>query len=395
MAEWIAPAGDGPDSTTHQDDAWHAAVRIETIRMICEVHRRSLPSNLTAWAIIGCAAMALPDPRAFAVPLLLRLGSIAFNNRCWKQVRLQLEQQPDAVPAIGILGLCMLICGASWASLLQPLFALTRLEPASFAILATVTLGMSLIVTVIAPLRQATFALVAGFLLVLAAEVTLDGAAVGRAHFLVLGGAILGLLTFSIAVARQKMLTAETLVEKSRLHAKLSRALSEAEYLATRDPLTGLLNRRAFFTEDQETSGGSVVTRHLLTIDLDHFKAINDGHGHAVGDRVLSAAAEEIHGLLNVLPDRGHRACRFGGEEFVILTRDLDDATARAVAETLRKRLRTIPAKLCMEGKLAVSASIGLAKLARDETIDDALRRSDLAMYRAKHRGRDRVELAA
>lgn len=394
MTDAAPPQGKEPNAALSDGPVRHAEVRIETIRMICEVHRRSLPSNLIAWSVMACASLSLSNSTAFILPLIMRLVSIGLNDRGWEQLRAQLAANDSVVPDTRILNLCMLLCGASWALVLQPMFCMEGLDVANVAIMATVALGMSLIITVIAPLRLAALSLTCGFSGILLIELLVGDAPLGSAHLL-LGGTLIGLIAFNIAAARQKLMFAETLVDKRHLQAGLTRALEKAEYLATRDPLTGLLNRRAFFDEYEQLPNSLQSQLHLLTIDLDHFKLINDSYGHDVGDKVLIAAAAEIRGLLKVLPANGHQACRFGGEEFVVLTSELDNATVRAIGETLRRRLHRIPALFEMDDKLNVSASIGIARMEHGETIDDALRRSDLAMYRAKDRGRDRVELAA
>jgi two-component system cell cycle response regulator len=151
------------------------------------------------------------------------------------------------------------------------------------------------------------------------------------------------------------------------------------------DPLTRLYNRRFLFSQLASLVSGA--RRHgrplaAVMIDLDGFKAINDEHGHAVGDRVLVAAAQALR--------RGMRAedvlGRLGGEEFLVLLPDTDEDAAAVAAD----RLRLAVARA--DGPARVTASAGWAVLADDEGPDDLVRRADTALYGAKAAGRNRAQ---
>ncbi|MEC5159216.1 MULTISPECIES: sensor domain-containing diguanylate cyclase [unclassified Janthinobacterium] len=162
--------------------------------------------------------------------------------------------------------------------------------------------------------------------------------------------------------------------------------------LATTDFLTGLPNRRHFMARlDQEHAR---LRREIdscaavLMLDLDHFKTINDAHGHAVGDAVLRHLA--------ALMFDGHRKVdtlgRIGGEEFAVLLPGTDLAAAGVFAERLRQRVADTPLVLA-DARIAVTVSIGVAAMSRLDTGYDAvLVRADKALYRAKGAGRNRVE---
>jgi diguanylate cyclase (GGDEF)-like protein len=150
------------------------------------------------------------------------------------------------------------------------------------------------------------------------------------------------------------------------------------------DPLTGLANRRAFArTLDQAITQAHALGTPLSVaiVDIDHFKSINDLHGHAEGDRVLQSLGAM---LLSTEAARG-RVARFGGEEFVRLLPDraLDDAARES--EYLREAVAAMPTGL------PVTISIGVAMLQPGEDASSLLARADQALYRAKHEGRDRV----
>ena len=163
-------------------------------------------------------------------------------------------------------------------------------------------------------------------------------------------------------------------------------AYEAAERLAHRnantDPGTGLANRRELVRslDDMLANGSPGV---LLLLDLDHFKRINDLHGHVAGDRVLRAVAE----ALQKSAPEGACCARTGGDEFAMLLPRVDDAAAEAVAKGIHERL-AMP--IFVEGaQLQVSASIGLARLEQCTEEEHALRRSDVALYAAKRAGRN------
>jgi diguanylate cyclase (GGDEF)-like protein len=169
------------------------------------------------------------------------------------------------------------------------------------------------------------------------------------------------------------------------------RVRAEFEHLARHDGLTGALTRRALLDAGaQELRRWQRYGRPLalLLLDVDHFKQINDQHGHLVGDRVLVDAVAQMGSVLRRVDLLG----RYGGEEFVALLPETDAAAALAAAERMRASLAALPA---IEGRPACTASIGVACAAAGDTgLDALLARADAALYRAKAAGRDRVELA-
>ncbi len=166
----------------------------------------------------------------------------------------------------------------------------------------------------------------------------------------------------------------------------------ELVQLATTDFLTGLPNRREFMArlEDEQARlqrdvGGRAA---VLMLDIDHFKDINDAHGHDWGDAVL----RHLAGLMRESQRKIDMLGRVGGEEFAILLPGADPEAARAFAERLRQRVAGTP--MARDGSsIAITVSIGIASLAPAERSGDAaLVRADQALYRAKRGGRNRVE---
>lgn len=166
----------------------------------------------------------------------------------------------------------------------------------------------------------------------------------------------------------------------------------ELRHLATIDPLTGALNRRSLAGRARHEMAEAARHKHpisLLLIDLDHFKGINDGFGHAAGDDVLRAVTSAVRAGLR----ETDALSRQGGEEFAVLLPHADRESAAAGAERLRRAIEQLrlPAPLQEQ---SVTVSIGVAQWAEGETLDELLRRADAALYRAKNAGRNRVDPA-
>lgn len=165
----------------------------------------------------------------------------------------------------------------------------------------------------------------------------------------------------------------------------------EMERLARTDELTGLTSRRRFLEQAETETARSIRYNHplsLLMLDADHFKRINDQHGHAAGDLVLRSLANVIHDSL-----RGSDlAGRIGGEEFAILLPETDRPMALEVAERLRNAVEASQVMVGMEAPLGVTVSIGVASLRSIEGgLGLLLSQADMALYRAKNSGRNRV----
>ncbi|WP_458128103.1 sensor domain-containing diguanylate cyclase [Pseudomonas sp. Z2-11] len=168
----------------------------------------------------------------------------------------------------------------------------------------------------------------------------------------------------------------------------LKRVEEELRALSITDALTGIRNRRYF--QERLTSEMARVERGsgelaVIMLDIDHFKRINDQHGHAVGDRVLQAVCQRITQRLR----RTDVFCRLGGEEFVVLCPDTDNESAYTLALGLWDGLRGSP----IDDIGTITASFGIASWRVGEGADALLLRADSGVYAAKQAGRDRVEV--
>jgi diguanylate cyclase (GGDEF)-like protein len=163
--------------------------------------------------------------------------------------------------------------------------------------------------------------------------------------------------------------------------------------MATTDALTGLRNRRFFLDALQQEIARSRRSERplsVLAIDVDHFKAVNDDYGHDIGDKVLQALSRTILEEIRCADRTG----RIGGEEFAVLLPDLAESDALKVCNRLLTRVRST--KINAGGnEITCTISIGLAEGTKDDdSVSSLLKRADSALYWAKERGRDRVEIA-
>jgi diguanylate cyclase (GGDEF)-like protein len=167
---------------------------------------------------------------------------------------------------------------------------------------------------------------------------------------------------------------------------------AELELRAMTDTLTGLLNHRwwdELATREAALSSRAGTQMGILLIDLDHFKRVNDQCGHMAGDALLRNVGRALQATLR----NGDAAVRYGGEEFLLMLHNTDEAGAMRVAEAVREVLTKLPAP--GPGVPRVTASIGVAFFPRHgTTLDDVVNVADAAMYRAKAEGRDRIVLA-
>lgn len=200
-------------------------------------------------------------------------------------------------------------------------------------------------------------------------------------------GLAVGSVVFYLTAMRATKVLSVTLDQNFMLNHELKKSKESAERLARIDVLTGLYNRRAFY--EQAEVMNSYAERHkktlaIIIMDLDHFKVINDTHGHAAGD----AALVHIGMLLQELTRKSDVCARIGGEEFGILLVSTNMLDASILAEKLRQEIEDSP--VVFENKsLSITASFGVAGDELD--FDTLFKCADAAMYQAKKAGRNQV----
>jgi diguanylate cyclase (GGDEF)-like protein len=198
-------------------------------------------------------------------------------------------------------------------------------------------------------------------------------------------------VTAAVAVLAERMGQLRARLVQQRTD--LAQALQRIQSLATRDELTGLINRRAAMDglrAELRRRDRSRPTLCIGLIDLDHFKRINDTHGHAAGDRALRGFADAAADVVRA-PDL---MARWGGEEFLLIMPATDEAEGAACLQRLRQRLAATPFDDVAPG-LCLTFSAGVAACAGEDELDKAIDRADRAMYEAKRSGRDRVHRAS
>lgn len=186
-----------------------------------------------------------------------------------------------------------------------------------------------------------------------------------------------------------------TQLRKKRYADRLRHNVQLSLEMAITDQLTGLHNRRYMSRHlDNLVSGAGRTAKPLafLILDIDYFKSVNDGHGHDIGDEVLKEFASRISANVRGID----LACRYGGEEFVVVMPDTDMNLAFSIAERLRKSIETTPIVISRApGKLNITISIGIAATqGAADTSEALLHRADQALYSAKRTGRNRVVIA-
>lgn len=379
-----------------RDETWDAEVQWHIIRAITERANRSYIVNLVGWCFCALVTTALSYRMDFILPLAMRLVSLIATQLTGLHLIKRLNAHEPYEGALRNFGFALSFGGFTWALMLWPILQSTGFEPPIVSIVLIMVAAVSLTTATMGSIPR----LLASFLIPFVTTTLIAAVlAPSSVHvplmlwsFIAVPVIVIAMTAYSLACASEQVAVAEMLVENRQLSEELASALSHAEFLLQRDPLTGLFNRRAFF--DLPSCLEQPESRFLLAIDLDHFKQVNDRFGHDTGDKVLIATADAMREITYELPSGPHTAVRLGGEEFAMVLCGLDRATATAAAEALRHRVLRIVTEIAIPG-LQTSASIGITEYKAEESLDAALHRADLAMYRAKRNGRNRVILEA
>jgi len=349
--------------------AWLAANGLAVVAMPLFAARGHIPDllsiELANTLLIGTAItmyvgfrrhLAQPVPwRALAAVAVAGVASVAVLHYGLDEIKLR-------IVAVSVLhgGLCLAMCH----SVARSLAAAPRRYPYLFTIAATFMVAFGML------LRAAVYAAQCAGWTPPVDEPTLS------------------LVFFSSGLLSMPTLTLGALMMAN------AEIIARANYAADHDYLTGAPSRRAFFAaaeRERARAARGQAPLSLLLFDVDHFKRINDTHGHAVGDRVL---VEIVGHACSAL--RGQDLCgRLGGEEFGALLPDTAAGTALQAGERLRAALQRTPADAQPGGSgVSYTVSIGVATLEPGETVASLLSRADLALYAAKSAGRNRVMAA-
>jgi diguanylate cyclase (GGDEF)-like protein len=205
---------------------------------------------------------------------------------------------------------------------------------------------------------------------------------------LALGSLVMRLTTLDIALATEVYHRVQ-IQDLDRSVRHLEHQQTQLRKQLEQDSLTGVSSRTSLLHEMQDALGRAAKTGQplcLIMADLDHFKAVNDSHGHLVGDQVLKEVAARIKAALREFDVVG----RFGGEEFVILLENTSHHTAHQIAERIRQRIASEPIRVAGQS-LQLTISQGLAVRRDGDDAHALLQRADATMYQAKQRGRNCV----
>jgi len=196
------------------------------------------------------------------------------------------------------------------------------------------------------------------------------------------------LLAYASATRRALLNTQRSKLSLQRINEALRLESNTFQRMARRDPLTGILNRQGLGDElvrIARKGEDKLFPLSLVFMDIDHFKRINDQYGHNVGDQVIKDIAEVVKADIQ----RHDLFARWGGEEFLLICPSTEPHEARRIAERLRHLIATRE----WPAGIRVTSSFGVAESLAGEDLIDSIKRADEAMYRAKRKGRDRVEL--
>ncbi|GIN91866.1 hypothetical protein J6TS1_43960 [Siminovitchia terrae] len=168
---------------------------------------------------------------------------------------------------------------------------------------------------------------------------------------------------------------------------KNERLKQSLEFLASHDPLTNLLNRNKFIEIVEVKVKENHTNHYIALLDIDHFKQLNDTHGHLTGDSVL----REISSIFNKYESDNLKVARYGGEEFIFYLKTIYDKQAVRILEHIQNEIRTTPFHANNGIALHVTVSIGLAKFENGSRLYDVIHQADNHLYSAKNENRDQL----
>ncbi|MDC8784682.1 GGDEF domain-containing protein [Roseateles koreensis] len=377
----------GPD-----DEAF---VQLEALRMWIS---RMLFASRTSWLGYGALFILLRPivPLAIlgtwlAIFFLAELTIIVLAKR----LRQQLDQPAARAKLLNILSVLLFPLGLLWG--------VVPVLPGVADSLGISMVSM-LFIAIVALLSVHNLCFIRKTLLVFTSGIMLPGVVMGiyapfaLVSWMVAPALLLLLVLQLYGRSAQKLLlhVIRSGVQSKRLNAELHRSnaelaatLEKVHEMARIDALTECLNRRAAMTvlaQEFMRSQRYGTGFGLILLDLDHFKSINDTHGHGVGDAVLVAAAQRLRARLRSTDS----LARWGGEEFLCILMQVDRATLLRTAQDLCQSLGGSPL-LTSPVSLTVTGSFGIAYVNADKPLDQAIDEADMAMYQAKRTGRNRV----
>ncbi|WP_343346050.1 diguanylate cyclase [Sphingomicrobium sp. XHP0239] len=357
----------------------------------------STPVNFVA-LLLACSFMWVVDYwPMLAIALGLRVVSIVLVHQRSVRLLRALDGNEDAEAELRDWSNVMVIAGMSWSLLLWCIPAGEMGTLPAQGLFAILLFGVASIINTIVVERRALLSFAGSFGVSALAYFIAVIPVVGSLPLLtaILGAGVVAI--FAVHVYRQQMHISTVFADNEMLahslqqaNVELSDALAIADRLAHYDQLTGLRNRRCFEQEARRIQRGRQCgdRYHLLLLDIDRFKAINDRFGHAFGDRVL-------HHVGTALEELGERTgdllpARLGGEEFAIILGGQREEDVRTLVREIRQRIAGASPALG-EAHVDLTVSIGVTCWREDETVHTAMLRADRMLYASKDAGRDQA----
>ena len=387
----------------HDEGALSAGLSEPSVREIehtirsnhAELRQQIWWMNFISMALVGICALVGSPPALiwWFIGAQAALSPIAFYFVDQRAVAA--ETNSDKEPVSAILFVTMLVEGSLWGLMMLPFTPTLGSDVASTFVCTILIATICIACTLNAVRPKRVTAYFAGFFIALLPQCIIYFDTVGPLPLIATIGLIPAVVSLVRCVKQQAIASITTQLQNKKLSEKLAESLKLASYLANRDALTGLLNRRAF--EDAAKSfalnARTESSLAIVLVDLDYFKSINDTFGHGTGDEVLKNIADCLIAEIGVqgLVGRSDAAiARWGGEEFIILLKVEDLLMAAEISERLR--IAVVETRSPdWSNELLVTGSFGTAIWERDEGLHDAIHKADQAMYKAKAAGRNRT----
>jgi len=345
--------------------------------------------------LLLCASR-IESPHFLVLTVTAQAAVLFAQTICAQKLTKNLAAGTGPISTHSFTFLCFL-SGSLWSAAMLPVSAIIGKDVIATVVCVLLLITVSLTCAVMAAQRRFVIAFLSGFAVFLLPQWIYyrdDNGLIPLAGTITLT-LILNWLSLGIRVQARHAIKVQ--MENEILASQLAEALDAATFLSQRDSLTGLLNRRAF--EDAaimvKEMGSQGEIHAIILIDLDHFKSINDAHGHAVGDAVLQGVATLIMqsvGPLDLVGRGDGTVARWGGEEFVILLNNCPTEQAACVAESIRTRLAEHQGQNWPD-ELAVTGSFGVAPWPSQNSLQSAISNADQAMYAAKRSGRNQTRI--
>lgn len=364
-----------------------------TLRNFVKGIKTASRANIVPFALIGLCSFSLASPWALISLVFLSAAVIGIMSLVAGRIGQALARGDASVP-VRQYELLSVVSGGLWAAKMQPVAATLGSSIESMFVCVLIVASAIITCIVCADQRRFLYAFLAGFEAVLVSICIWNFSVLGAVPLIATLSLVPVGLILAHVVRAQNRLIVRTQLENKILADQLCVALQKAEYVANRDSLTGLLNRRAFekAADEMKALGGKTAKLAIILVDLDHFKAINDTYGHPMGDEVLKSTANLIQSVTGPrsLIGRGDGAvARWGGEEFILMMSNCSMDHAIETAELIRTKLLSERAPHWAQ-EMSVSGSFGIVSWDHGVSLHTAIGMADKAMYSAKISGRNR-----